>query len=298
MPSRALLPWVERMLRSIETKPHPFLLTEGADWPWRTDSAPPPLICKEERHSFYELAYVEMGDCVLVFEGRAYKMRSGDLCLVPPGALHYETPAAAGRTYRTIWLQVFSDAVAIFPMTYGGGPDPKLEMATGGTPRAILDAWAEAWLAGGRFQPWIARGCLLALIGHLCRQIELAAGGSPRPAEDEERELVRRVTAFIQERLSDPQLRVADISRHVSYSPAYLNRRFRAATGQSLYQCLLNARMEVARSLLLATEQPVIEVAAAAGFSSVYHFSAAFKRMHGVPPSEFRARHRLGEKAL
>jgi transcriptional regulator GlxA family with amidase domain len=40
--------------------------------------------------------------------------------------------------------------------------------------------------------------------------------------------------------------------------------------------------------LLLTSNRPVIEVAVRAGFSSTSHFSAWYKRIYGVRPSDMR----------
>jgi AraC family transcriptional regulator len=70
-------------------------------------------------------------------------------------------------------------------------------------------------------------------------------------------------------------------------SPAHLCRAFRKATGETVHQHLV--RLRVAASV-----GPVLEGAALTplafdlGFASHSHFTAAFRRVHGLPPSSFR----------
>jgi transcriptional regulator GlxA family with amidase domain len=48
-------------------------------------------------------------------------------------------------------------------------------------------------------------------------------------------------------------------------------------------------RMERARTLLIQSKSPMIEVALDVGFESASHFSRAFKRLYGRTPSQIRA---------
>jgi len=70
-----------------------------------------------------------------------------------------------------------------------------------------------------------------------------------------------------------------------------LRRHFKEATGRSLKQFHLEARVNRARDLLAAN--PLFSLAAVAervGFSDEYHLSRVFKKMTGVTPSEYRRR--------
>lgn len=69
-------------------------------------------------------------------------------------------------------------------------------------------------------------------------------------------------------------------------SPRRLNAGFRETFGQSIFQLLIQARMECARSAFVAGGMSVKEVAYATGYSHVSNFSAAFRARFGVPPSQ------------
>ena len=67
-----------------------------------------------------------------------------------------------------------------------------------------------------------------------------------------------------------------------------LRRRFRAATGMSLHEALLQNRLDIARRLLGETDVPIKQIAAQLGYRDVHFFSAQFKRLAGVGPAAFR----------
>ena len=69
---------------------------------------------------------------------------------------------------------------------------------------------------------------------------------------------------------------------------AYFSRLCKQKTGYSPKHYLLNVRLNRAKELLLHTEYPIREIAAATGFSDTLYFSKIFTRKEGVPPSLYR----------
>lgn len=80
----------------------------------------------------------------------------------------------------------------------------------------------------------------------------------------------------------------AELSEIAGYHPYHLSRLVKSATGMSLHQYILNARLEKAKDFLLNTELSVYEIADKCGFKSPYHFSNTFKMKNKLTPTEFR----------
>ena len=79
------------------------------------------------------------------------------------------------------------------------------------------------------------------------------------------------------------------IAGAVDVHPVTLARAFRRTFGCSVGQYLRRLRLEEASHLLVTTDQPLAEVALAAGYSDQSHFSNAFRRHTGIPPGRYRA---------
>jgi AraC family transcriptional regulator len=73
-------------------------------------------------------------------------------------------------------------------------------------------------------------------------------------------------------------------------SKRHLMRSYRASTGRSPHQYILDLRMEKARRLMLSPSLNLIDIAMECGFASQAHFTHAFRQRLGVPPSAFRGR--------
>jgi len=67
-----------------------------------------------------------------------------------------------------------------------------------------------------------------------------------------------------------------------------LKRRFKAATGTTLIEYLQNLRIEESKRLLESGNLPVDEISAACGYADASFFRRLFKRLTGLPPSQYR----------
>ncbi|MEU8912975.1 helix-turn-helix domain-containing protein [Streptomyces nigrescens] len=96
------------------------------------------------------------------------------------------------------------------------------------------------------------------------------------------------VLEWMQENLDQP-LTVADIARRAAMSSRSLSRRFRAQTGTTPLQWLLQRRLQRARELLETTDLTMERVARTAGFGSTETLRHHFSRHVGTTPTSYRA---------
>jgi len=82
---------------------------------------------------------------------------------------------------------------------------------------------------------------------------------------------------------------LAELATAVGTNDFALKRNFKAVFGQPVYAYLLALRLAQARRLLLDSNLSVKEIAGRVGYEYPNHFSAAFRRSHGVSPARFRA---------
>lgn len=84
------------------------------------------------------------------------------------------------------------------------------------------------------------------------------------------------------------KLTLADIAWNLHCSTVTLTEHFKAEFGITIMDYVTKKRMELSEKLLLATDEPLREVASRVGFSDVEYFSRTFKRYHGVSPAAWR----------
>ena len=81
---------------------------------------------------------------------------------------------------------------------------------------------------------------------------------------------------------------LAALGRALRCSPFHLARQFRTATGETISRYALRLRLGVALERLANGERDIAALAVETGFSHHSHFSARFRRVFGMTPSEAR----------
>lgn len=95
--------------------------------------------------------------------------------------------------------------------------------------------------------------------------------------------------AAIQRSYGDQGLNVDSLSKKLFVSRRQLQRAFTEA-GTSVQETLHAVRMKRAAELLADTSLPVTEIARNVGYRHSAQFAKAFRRYHGLPPSQWRRR--------
>ncbi|MBD3239513.1 MAG: helix-turn-helix domain-containing protein [Chitinivibrionales bacterium] len=98
---------------------------------------------------------------------------------------------------------------------------------------------------------------------------------------------VDRAIAFMREHVHDT-LTLDMCAGAAGVGKPYLIRLFRRHVGVAPMHYHVRLKMETARYLLRTTAEPVREIAARLSFWDEFHFSRAFKKVHGVSPRDFR----------
>lgn len=130
-----------------------------------------------------------------------------------------------------------------------------------------------------------ACACLLA------RLLILALRRSDTPPADPLPALIASVSRYLDEHCRE-KLPAQQLGREFGYHPFYLNRLFRAQTGETLHQHQLECRLKRACTMLECTSLTIREIAESLGFSSPAYFSELFRQKRGVTPGQYRAQRR------
>lgn len=97
------------------------------------------------------------------------------------------------------------------------------------------------------------------------------------------------MVARMKAHLEDP-LPLAELARVSGYSRRHVERMFLNVLGETPGDYYRGLRLDHGRNLLSTTDMALLEVALACGFSSVAHFSRAFRTRFGLAPTKFNRR--------
>jgi AraC-like DNA-binding protein len=131
------------------------------------------------------------------------------------------------------------------------------------------------------------------LLDLVCTQLLRAHSTFGVPAAAQHRGLapwqVKRITAYMRANLAR-DIGLQELADTVGLSRFYFCHAFRAATAYTPHQWLTKLRIDEARLLLRDPPLSISDVALAVGYQTPSAFSAAFRRLAGVTPREFRRR--------
>ena len=155
--------------------------------------------------------------------------------------------------------------------------------------RDDLRALVQELRTPGGEETWVLNGALLTRL-----LIGVARGNRATPPATlsalnhaDHHAAAARAETFMNAHLHEPLTR-GQIAAAVNVSEPHLARVFKAATGHTVMNRLMELRVARAQSLLSESDLSITAIASETGFASSSHFAQVFKDMVGVPPGDYR----------
>jgi len=86
------------------------------------------------------------------------------------------------------------------------------------------------------------------------------------------------------------------LSENFFISDSYLSRSFKAVTGFNIITYLNAVRIKEAQRMLIASDNPITEIAYMVGYDSITHFERVFKSIASISPSKYRSLNKALER--
>ena len=115
-----------------------------------------------------------------------------------------------------------------------------------------------------------------------------AAPVLPEGQGPEKSKYVREALAYLSEHYNDPDISVSSVARSLGVSDGHLSHVFKKETDYTLLNYLTRYRIHRAMELLRDCRLKVYEVAEQVGYRDIAYFSATFKKLVGMSPSEYQ----------
>ncbi|RYY68526.1 MAG: AraC family transcriptional regulator [Chitinophagaceae bacterium] len=104
-------------------------------------------------------------------------------------------------------------------------------------------------------------------------------------ANEADREKIMKAREVLLQHIGEP-ITIKALSRKVAINECYLKKGFKEIFGTTIFDFYQGQRMEHAKYLLYDKGLSVTEVSMMLGYSSISHFSTAFKKHTGIKPCE------------
>lgn len=104
---------------------------------------------------------------------------------------------------------------------------------------------------------------------------------------------IRKCIAYIQQNITK-NFTIKELADYVGFSKSYLSSKFAQVVGKTFSQYLLEAKMNVAKELLVLTDRTIVDISFFLSFSSQSYFNNQFKKIAGITPQQFRVKNKNG----
>ena len=285
--------WISRLNAA------PPLSREGAEvYNWSYEAHLPDNVL--HRHTHFEICLVGAhGNGIFTAEGQENPIASGDLFIARPGVAHRIHNRGASLM-ELFWVSFdWSAHVAHSASELNKqSSSHRLLRALANSPvivarddGLILNLWRALRGVAASEQHAGKDAQLAALQWALLLQIAAVGAGrdapdAPIPAPDPHH-LARLGARYLHDNLAR-KLSIAEIAAHLHLSPRHFQRLFAEFTGVSPSIYLETARMDRARHLLSATDEPIKIIASEIGLPDVHHFTRVFGKCCGTSPAVYR----------
>ena len=244
--------------------------------------APKPETFPPHFHEAWEMLFFLRGDVGYSVNGKAYRLRRGDLVLSRPTVLHRIEPSE-GEKYERI--NVIFDAGMIPAGVLARVPETVDVFSFGGAGR-IFDIFERIDFYAGNF----SGEELEFLVENLLTEViyNLAISGGYTTGQTAANPLITAALSYIDENLTTIRS-VDEICEHLYITKSHLHHLFTSHLGVTPKRYINSKRLLLAQRMIRQGARAT-EVATEVGYSDYTTFFRGYKNYFGYPPSEENAR--------
>lgn len=232
-------------------------------------------------HNYFEVYFITEGSCTYFINNKSYRMRKGDVILIPDGVIHmtrysdsqhsrmlincpmHYIPASVRHDLPSMMYlyrnpAIFSNLFDLFN---------KMEREFNNPDRfsdEILRCYTEELFF------------LLARNNNTCKPISAS------------NDYVENAIDYVQENFTS-EISLSQAAKLCSVSPEHFSRLFKKETGFGFNKYVNLLRLQKAEQMIKQhSKMHITELAANCGFSDSNYFSAKFKETYGISPKELQ----------
>lgn len=247
------------------------------------------------------LFYITDGSGKISFESETYNVEKGSLILFGADTPYTWKPQVINcyvinfdytqtfsniqQTFHPIKASSFTAANIIEKCTFEETPllNAPIVLSNVSEFEKYVKQIATEYMAENAYSTALNSALLKALIINVIKRKTMNIVHSDLKADS----LVKKIISYISNHYFN-ELNYEIFQKEFHFNPSYLNRVFKAHTGKTLHEFILQYRLNAAMEILRTQMLPINQIANLCGFTNPYHFTKAFRKHVGVSPSEYR----------
>lgn len=241
-----------------------------------------------EKHSYFELTYVDRGCMTSEVDGKAYSLKERELMIYGPGQFHTQIiPDGCSCSYVTIIFDMETIVYDVESHHY------ELLLNKVFTYDKKIHTLIKTFVMESTSQiPYMNSLMLCLLQETIIRLLQSAFIGkkNEKPVTEARQhyqdELLEKILAYIDETIYEP-ITIAEICQKFSLSRSSLQILFKENLEQPPKKYINELKLETSRQMICEGKYTISEIALMLGFNSIHYFSRAFTQKYGMAPSEY-----------
>ena len=243
-----------------------------------------------EKHTFFELTYVDTGVLYTEVDGCLYKLGEKDMILYGPGQHHTQyTDDKQSVSYVTILFNMVNTVENVQDNWY----DILINKIFPYNKKTytLIKTLVQESSTGIPYMNSLMHCLLTETIIRLLQGEYVGSSAQPSSVvrQNYQDELFDRVLAFVESKIYEP-LTIAEICQQFSLSRSSLQLLFKNAVNQSPKKYISDLKLEKSCQMLRENKYTVSEISLKLGYSSIHYFSNAFSQKYHISPSEYAKR--------
>ncbi len=246
-------------------------------------------------HNKYEMFFVLAGNTGIKTPESAYKLQKNDVCLIPPGILHYSSRKNEGLMIAGIFFSFKkaagknkNDFYSIFNDAYSSLTEPLVLVSK----TQSIEYLRRLIASSNGNAPMSAYECeaLCALIftdiTESLMEPELISGRAY--PKSNEKDVRAELIADYMERNYMKDISLKSLSEVLHICEKHTSLFFKKSFNMYFKEYLTELRIDAAKRLILNTDKSLTEISEQVGYKSYNGFYGFFKRLTGLSPAEYK----------
>ena len=224
---------------------------------------------------------VEYGIFNIEIGGRRYKVKPGELILLPSGVIHrgFRDPDTCGKV-KYFWAHFFPNAEYAYADTRKGNFSLPVyfKLSDYGRARILYNQLLDVHRLTNVRQKYCD-----FLFTTLCCEIVTQFENANISGCG----IVNKAVSWIELNINNP-ISLEDVSASLGYNKRYLSRIFKENIGSTINEFILQKKLTVAKQLLTGSDESIASISELVGFNDTRYFMRVFKKHEGLTCMQYR----------
>lgn len=252
------------------------------------------------KNNFFEIVYIDSGKGTQCINYNDFEYRSGNIFLLPPLNCHsftieectkfyfikfsdqYFLNKSAQQNHFKQWFDDISYILANYNRVPGDIISSECERRY--IISSIMAIHKECLSPDGHSEA-IITSAITSILSILARSIEQRFVDK---IEDKDNRLSQVLRYINNNLMNNEQLRISVIADKFGISKGYFSSYFKQQAGVNLAEYIIKAKLKLAETYILHTDQSLKEIAYSLNFTDSSHLSNSFKKYYGMTTKEFK----------